>query len=170
VISYTIIPIKSEHDLRISQIIQAGGREFGAIGDGFGPSDSEVTAMSHHYPLNTRSGYFVALTTNEELLGGAGIAPLGTYSDICELKKLYLLPEARGYGIGEALTRHCLTFAQQLHYRHTYLDTLSTMNAAIQLYKKLGFQQLSAPLEGATHSQCDIWMMKTLPNNNKIHA
>lgn len=55
-----------------------------------------------------RSAYFVAID-DRRIVGGGGVAPLqGGPHDVCELKKLYLLPEARGRGIGQALLTRCL--------------------------------------------------------------
>lgn len=56
-----IVPIRPEFDAEICQIIQSVGAEFGAIGEGFGPSDAEVLAMSQYYREQDRSAYFVAL-------------------------------------------------------------------------------------------------------------
>lgn len=55
-----ITPITSSQDDAICKIIQSVGAEFGAIGEGFGPSDAEVQAMSEHYVLSEKSCYFVA--------------------------------------------------------------------------------------------------------------
>ncbi len=41
-----ILPISAEYDQTICDIIKKVGAEFGAIGEGFGPSDAEVLAMS----------------------------------------------------------------------------------------------------------------------------
>ncbi|WP_432455132.1 hypothetical protein ACRRS0_06670 [Agarivorans sp. QJM3NY_29] len=40
------MPIAANHDLEVSQIIEHAGLEFGAVGEGFGPSDAEVKFMS----------------------------------------------------------------------------------------------------------------------------
>ena len=50
-----IVPIRPEFDAEICQIIQSVGAEFGAIGEGFGPSDAEVLAMSQYYREQDRS-------------------------------------------------------------------------------------------------------------------
>lgn len=69
-----IVPIRPEFDAEICQIIQSVGAEFGAIGEGFGPSDAEVLAMSQYYREQDRSAYFVALLEGK-VVGGGGIAP-----------------------------------------------------------------------------------------------
>jgi len=155
--------IEAQHDEQICFIIKSVGREFGAVGEGYGPSDPEVEAMSQFYRDQTRSRYFVALL-NGVIVGGSGIAVFND-SDagtVCELRKLFLLPESRGLGLGKQLAEACLQYAKSKGYQHCYLDTLSNMKSAIGLYEKLGFVHLNQPLQGTIHGGCDVWMLKTL--------
>ncbi len=71
---YQIIPIQTQHDVTISTIIQQVGAQYGAVGEGFGPADAEVSCMSQHYLTENRSQYLVALLDGQ-VVGGAGIAP-----------------------------------------------------------------------------------------------
>lgn len=157
----TILPITPQHDSDICNIIQKVGWEFGAIGDGFGPSDDEVLAMSKHYCHSNRSQYFVALLDGQ-VVGGSGIAPFDNKGKVCELRKLFILPNARGFGIGKALTEKCLEYAYQQKFTHCYLDTLANMHNAIKLYESLNFKQLKQPMAGTIHNGCDVWMLKAL--------
>lgn len=163
--NFTIIPIQAHHNNSIARIIQQVGAEYGAVGDGFGPSDAEVLAMSQHYVVAERSLYLVA-TIDGKVVGGAGIAPFLDLQDVCELKKLFLLPESRGLGIGKALTIACLDFASSQGYKQCYLDTLSAMQAAIRLYESVGFEHMDEPWPGTLHGGCDVWMVKELPISN----
>ncbi len=81
---------------------------------------------------------------------------------VCELKKLFLLPESRGLGLGRKLTEECLEFAKSQGYESCYLDTLKNMKSAIALYESLGFKHLEQPLAGTEHNGCDVWMLKQL--------
>ncbi|HHX06628.1 MAG TPA: GNAT family N-acetyltransferase, partial [Pseudomonas sp.] len=92
---YQILPIEAQHNTDICQIIQQVGAQYGAVGEGFGPADAEVLCMSQHYLTEQRSQYLVAMIAGK-VVGGAGIAPFLHYSDICELKKLFLLPSSQG--------------------------------------------------------------------------
>lgn len=158
---YTIDQIKADDDENICQIIKKVGAEHGAIGDGFGPSDPEVLCMSENYTDEMKSRYFVAKIAGV-VVGGSGIAPFNKRTDICELKKLFLIPESRGLGIGRKLTVQCLEYAKSQGFTSCYLDTLSNMRSAIALYEKLGFEHLEKPLEGTEHNACDTWMLKKL--------
>lgn len=158
---YEIRKIRAEDDIQIRHIIKTVGAEFGAIGNGFGPSDQEVDCMSRHYNETDNALYLVVLKDNQ-LIGGGGIAAFQKSTTTCELRKLFLLPESRGLGIGKELTVKCLEFARSKQYLQCYLDTLSSMKSAIALYQGLGFKHLARPLDGTIHSGCDVWMLKEL--------
>lgn len=157
--NYEIEEIKSLHDEKICQIIKTVGEEYGAIGEGFGPSDPEVGAMSRNYNDDQSSRYFIAVL-NGNIVGGGGIAAFNNSKKTCELRKLFLLPESRGLGIGKQLTKECLTYAKNKGYKMCYLDTLKSMTSAIALYEDLGFEYLDKPLNGTIHKGCDVWMLK----------
>ena len=159
--SYDIQEIKPIHDTKICQIIKKVGEEYGAVGEGFGPSDPEVNAMSQHYNDESSSRYFVAFIKGS-IAGGSGIAAFNGSSEVSELRKLFLLPENRGLGLGKQLTVECLEYAKHKGYKKCYLDTLRSMKSAIALYEKLGFKHLDKPLEGTIHNSCDVWMLKEL--------
>ncbi len=156
-----IVPISPEFDTQLCGIIKKVGHEYGAIGDGFGPSDDEVKAMSRYYTLENNSLYLLAFV-NGILVGGCGIAPFLGSSDTCELKKLFLLKEGRGFGLGRKLSEQCLDFAKHQGFERCYLDTLSNMNQAVRLYERMGFHHLPKPLQGTLHNGCDVWMLKSL--------
>jgi putative acetyltransferase len=109
-----------------------------------------------------RSLYFVALL-NGEVVGGAGVAPLpGADPLTCELQRMYLRPDARGRGIGDALLDRCLAAAKQFLYVRCYLETITQMQAALEFYGRHGFRDLRAPLGQTRHEHNDRWMMRTL--------
>src|SRR5690554_6752774 len=104
---FEISDIQPEHDSVISEIIKQVGAEYGAIGEGIGPSDAEVAHMSHHFGEGTGSRYLVARIEGR-FVGSCGVAAFGGRRETCELRRLLLLKESRGLGVGEALTNSCL--------------------------------------------------------------
>jgi len=158
----TFRPIRPEDDAAVAAIIRQVMPEFGADGPGFAIHDPEVDHMKAAY-ATPGSAYFVVVDEGDRVVGGAGIAALeGGEPGICELRKMYFLPETRGQGMGEALLRHCLVVAQDLGYRTCYLETLSGMDQAIRLYGKLGFKPLCSPLGRTGHGGCDHWFAREL--------
>jgi putative acetyltransferase len=135
--------------------------EFGAKGPGFAIADPEVDFMFDAYS-KPRHAYFVA-RSGGRVVGGAGIGPLaGTDGSVCELRKMYLLEEARGQGVGQKLLDLCLGAAKARKFRSCYLETLGVMGAARRLYQKNGFVQLPAPMGKTGHFGCDRWFARPL--------
>jgi putative acetyltransferase len=158
---YRIRPIEPRDDAAVAAIIRSVMPEFGADGAGFAIHDVEVDAMHAAY-AQPRSSYFV-LEVDDTVAGGGGIAPLEHGEpDICELRKMYFLPEARGLGAGRAMIDRCLETARRFGYKRCYLETLTGMDAAQALYRKHGFMPLCSPLGNTGHHGCDRWFIRTL--------
>lgn len=158
---FSIRPIQPGDDGAVADIIRTVMPEFGADGPGFALHDVEVEHMSEAY-AQPRSAYFV-LDCDGVVGGGCGVAPLeGADPDICELRKMYFLPSARGIGAGTAMLQHCLEVARTVGFRRCYLETLTGMNAAQKLYRLAGFKPISTPLGGTGHFGCDRYYIRDL--------
>jgi putative acetyltransferase len=152
----TFRPIRPEDDPAVADIIRRVMTEFGASGKGFAIHDPEVNAMSAAYD-QPRAAYFV-VEDDRRVVGGAGVAHLeGAEEHLCELRKMYFLPEARGRGMGRTLLLHCLAVATDFGYSTCYLETLTGMDAAQHLYEQLGFRKICQPLGATGHHGCDRW-------------
>lgn len=149
-------PIRPEDDATVATIIRAVMPEFGADGPGFAIHDVEVDTMSTAYSP-PRHAYFV-VEYEGRVVGGGGIAPLdGGDPGVCELRKMYFLPDVRGLGAGERMLRRCLDFAREAGFQRCYLETLASMKQAQKLYRRLGFEALDAPMGRTGHFGCDHW-------------
>jgi putative acetyltransferase len=146
--------IRPEDDAAVASIIRTVMPEFGAKGPGFAINDPEVDWMSRAYG-GPRAVYYV-IEDQGRVVGGGGIAPLeGGAADVCELRKMYFLPEARGKGAGKRLLAACLSSAKELGYRTCYLETLTGMDAAQALYDRFGFKRLGCQKGKTGHFGCD---------------
>ncbi len=106
--------------------------------------------------------YFVA-EMNKEIIGGGGIYPTdGLPADTCELVKMYLLPHARGAGLGRTLIEKCLAYAKEAGYRQVYLESMPELKQALKVYAKFGFEYLEGPMGNSGHTGCSLWMLKKI--------
>ncbi|MEZ4235176.1 MAG: bifunctional helix-turn-helix transcriptional regulator/GNAT family N-acetyltransferase, partial [Myxococcota bacterium] len=152
----TVRPITPADDPQVQTLIRTVMPEFGASGPGFAIHDPEVDAMSAAYaPPAAR--YWV-IERQGRIVGGGGYAALvGGEPGVCELRKMYFLPELRGLGLGARLLRMALDGARDAGYRTCYLETLEHMSRARRLYEAFGFRRLGAPLGATGHHGCDAW-------------
>lgn len=91
------------------------------------------------------------------LIGTVGLRGLDEAK--CELKALYLYSKYHGQGLGHRLLVAALEAAKQAGYEAIYLDTISTSERAIRLYKAVGFTEI-APYKETIRS--DVFMKKLL--------
>ena len=159
--TYTIRPIEARDDTAIAATIRGVMPEFGAGGAGFAIHDPEVDAMSRAY-ARPRCAYFV-VEVDAIVLGGAGIAPLdGADATICELRKMYFMPALRGRGVGRALIERCLDAARARLFTRCYIETLTGMDAAQQLYLSSGFHAIEQALGSTGHFGCNRFYLREL--------
>ena len=153
--------IKIEDNPFIYQIIITVMSEFKADPKTTVLGDPTIHDMYSTYQVEN-AVYFV-LEENNKIIGGCGIRQLdGTTEKICELQRMFILPETRGKGYGKALMDHCLASAKKSGYHHIYLETLSGMHEALKLYAKSGFKKIDRPLGDTGHGGCNIFMIREI--------
>ena len=158
---FSIRPITAADDAAMAAIIRGVMPEFGATGDGFAINDPEVDWMHRAYS-QPRCAYFV-VEREGRVVGGAGVAPLeGGDPGVCELRKMYFLPEARGIGAGAAMMARCLQAARELGFRQCYLETLTGMDSAMKLYERSGFRRISCSMGHTGHGGCNTFYLLEL--------
>jgi len=111
----------------------------------------ELTHIDSHY-APPRGRLYITLVDGEP----AGCVALRYFEDgVCEMKRLYVRPAFRGRDIGRQLAETIIEAAREIGYDYMRLDTVPAMQAANQLYVKLGFKPIAAyrynPVEGAIY-------------------
>jgi len=79
---------------------------------------------------------------------------------VCEMKRLFVRPSARGSGTGRALALAAIGRARDRGYTVMRLDTLPTMAEAAGLYSSLGFVEVERyndnPAPGVRFMELDL--------------
>ena len=157
----TIREIQQKDNQAIAKIVRDVLMELGAPKVGTAYADPNLDFLFETYQ-NPKTKYFI-VENNGKVIGGAGIAVLeNNNSNICELQKMYFLPEARGLGLGTKLMGKCLKIAKDFGFEKCYLETMPYMEDAQKLYKKVGFENLDEPMGNTGHTSCPVWMIKKL--------
>lgn len=153
--------IQMEDNAALAKIVRTTLAEFGANHPGTVYFDPTTDAL---FELFQKPGsvYYVALM-KEKVVGGGGIYPsAGLPAKTCELVKMYLLPEARGKGVGKKLIELCIEFAKKASYAQVYIESMPELKKALTVYEKFGFQYLNQALGNTGHFGCSVWMLKKL--------
>jgi GNAT superfamily N-acetyltransferase len=72
-----------------------------------------------------------------EIVGTVAVRPKEAAT--CEIKRLYLRPDKRGAGLGQALYAHAEAFARAAGYERIWLDSSRRFQRAHKLYERNGF-------------------------------
>src|ERR1700733_12411251 len=111
--------IQPSDNASLALIIRNTLAEVGAKHPGTVYYDAATDHLFETFQQN-KAHYFVA-ELNDEIIGGAGIFPTTALpEDTCELVKMYLLPQARGKGIGKLLIEKCLQTAKGFSFKKVY--------------------------------------------------
>ncbi len=102
-----------------------------------------------------------AILLAEDDSGVAGCVALRPLADgTCEMKRLYVRPAQRGSGLGKLLAEAVLAEARVRGYRSMRLDTVPGMEAAMALYRSLGFREIGPyranPIPGALFMEREL--------------
>jgi len=106
---------------------------------GFQGIENEIDHLAQEYC--SPSGCFLLAEADGQWLGCIALRRFD--EGVCEMKRLYVMPEGRGRGLGRVLTEAIIARARGLGYKRMVLDTLPFMKDAQALYRSLGFEPTS---------------------------
>lgn len=99
---YKIREIEAKDNRKVENVIRTCLIEFGANHEGTAWADPDLGRFSEIYNKEGHK-YWVVEDEKGNIIGGTGIGKLFQIEDVCELQKMYCLPEARGTGIAHEL-------------------------------------------------------------------
>ena len=161
-VGFQLENVRPEHDNALFAIIRSVLTEIGENKEGTVFVDESIKSLSTHF-FGEGKCYFVVIE-NGTVLGGCGIAPLEGYHDAkyCELQRMFLLPQGRGNGAAKQLMEKCLEYAKNYGYTHCYIETMESMQRAVNLYSTFGFMPIPEALGTTGHHACKHRMLKEL--------
>lgn len=104
--------------------------------------DFEKELQTLHEVYFPPLGCIILAKDGKKVVGCIALKPIG--SNICEMKRLYVKPDARGKELGKHLVEELIHFATQAGYKTMKLDTLTSLKNAIKLYRSKGFVETDA--------------------------
>lgn len=104
--------------------------------------DFEKELQTLHQVYLPPLGCIILAKQDHQVMGCIALKPIG--EGICEMKRLYVRPAARGQGLGNQLVEELINFAKKAGYKTMKLDTISSLKEAIKLYRSKGFIETDA--------------------------
>lgn len=147
--AFWIRGFRGEDARAVREIVFGVLAEFGLAPDHAG-TDVDLSDVELHY-LVPGGGFWVVEDGRGRIVGTCGLWLDPDDAARCELRKMYLLPEWRGRGLGGQLLETALALAQSAGRTRVELETNRAMTAAIGLYESRGFREIA----GETCARCD---------------
>ncbi len=122
--------------------------------------EQEIEQLHQHY-APPHAGFLLAWVDGA-VAGCGAFRPLpdADHVNACEMKRLYVRPAFRRFGLGRRLAQALIDGAAQAGYSSMLLDTLDDMEAARGLYETLGFVEVPPyyfnPIAGAHYLKVDL--------------
>ena len=136
VTSGSIVPYAPRHATGVLHVIGTVFREYGAT---FEPEGFDDDLLDIEGRYLARGGCFYILEDDGEVVGT--VAALPHDERVCEVKRLYLLPDRRGRGLGRALLEHVLAWARARGFVTAIAWSDARFVTAHAVYERLGFRR-----------------------------
>ena len=146
-----IVPFDSKYSASFKSINEQWLNEY----IGLDASDLYVLENPEQAIL-AKGGHILLALENDAVVGTICLEKIGTKTMIT---KLGVDKAQRGKGFGEKLCLAILELARRKNLQEVWLETSQKLVAAIQLYKKLGFEDMNP---NNRSSRCDVVMRLSL--------
>lgn len=103
-------------------------------------------------------GEFWVVEYHQKIVGTAAYYPIERGNHAVEIRKMYLLPEVRGKGLGKYLLQQLEEIIIAKQYQEIWIETASVLKEAVQLYENNGYQSTT----GVETKRCDRVYVKKL--------
>lgn len=136
---FTIRQATNEDGEAVRLVVASVLDEYGLSTDP-GGTDSDLSDIETNYMA--AGGTFEVIESGGRVVGTWGLYPQNR--EVCELRKMYLLPEVRGQGLGQEVLVRALDHARSRGFWRVELETAEVLREAIGLYRKFGFRPVTS--------------------------
>jgi len=158
---FTIRPMRPDDNPAVLAVIQQCVLEFGYTHSPY-VTHAQEEGDIHGHCSGPKSRIYVLQNAQGNIVGAGGFAPVYGAEDLCEIQRVYFLPEARGHGQGRKMVERLMEEAMAFDYRAFYIETVPEMTTAIALYTKLGFRASPRQGTGGHHDCCSVFMLRPI--------
>lgn len=138
-----------------AEIIRSVLAEYGLGWEPMG-ADRDVLEVEEFYQAT--GGAFWVIEKQGYLVGTGGYYPVSRGKRAVEIRKMYLLPEVRGQGLGRCLLRELEQAIALQGFQAIWIETASVLVEAVKLYESSGYQAAT----GVETARCDRVYIKLL--------
>lgn len=103
-------------------------------------------------------GAFWVVEKQGQVVGTAAFYPVNRGVGTVEIRKMYLLPQVRGKGLGRWLLQRLEQAIVAQGFREVWIETASVLKEAVKLYESSGY----LPATGIETERCDLIYSKIL--------
>jgi len=127
-------------------------------------ADRDVLEIETYY-LQT-GGEFWVIEQQGKVVGTGAYYPIQRGTHAVEIRKMYLLPVARGQGLGRCLLQQLEAAIATRGFKQIWIETASALQEAVKLYESSGYE----PATGVETSRCDRVYVKKVKNIRLTHS
>jgi len=146
-----------------AEIIRSVLAEYGL---GWEPDGADQDVLNVEACYLERGGEFWVIEHGEALVGTGAYYPISRGDRAVEIRKMYLLPMARGQGLGKFLLTQLEAAVATRGFTQIWIETASVLQEAVQLYERNGY----VPATGVETARCDRVYCKTVVNPHNKSA
>ncbi|MEB3357589.1 MAG: GNAT family N-acetyltransferase [Synechococcales bacterium] len=154
---FIIRPWEPRDRSAVSDLVRTVLTEYGL---GFEPDQTDRDALQVEEAYWRTGGEFWVVEHQGKIVGSGGFHPTHLGSGGVELRKMFLLPEVRGLGLGRYLLKNLEVAAARRGFQQMWLETATVLKEAVRLYEQSGYR---IPANASVQvSRCDRIYVKDL--------
>ena len=159
--NYVVRPWKPEDRDTALAIVETCVGDYGVSFEKYHADFKDATEVEEHYWKDRKGEFWVC----EELetgmvVGTAAYCEKERGSNAVEIRKLYLLPRARGKGLGRAILETLEKRIKERGYGEIYIKTVTVLREACKLYQSAGYREAGIPEK--LNTRCDLMLKKSV--------